>query len=50
MHLKEVLAWYPTVLLSLLPGCTILPDANDDIQTIITEIETLTMTLGAISD
>jgi len=50
MHLEEVLARYPAVLLSLLPRSTILSDANDDIQAVVTEIQALAMTLRAISD
>ena len=34
----------------LLPGSTVLSDTDNDIQTIVTQVETLAVTLGAVTD
>lgn len=34
----------------LLPGSTVLSDTNNHIETVVTEVETLTVTLGAVTD
>ncbi len=49
-HLEEVLSGDPTILNSLLPRGPILAHADDDVETVITEVEALTVALGAISD
>lgn len=46
---KEILAWHPTIFLRLFPRCSILANTNNDIQTIIPCIQTLSMSTSAIS-
>lgn len=48
--IEQVLAGNPAVLDGLLPGSTILADTDNDVQTLVTEVETLTVTLGAVAD
>lgn len=50
IHLEEVLAWNPAVLLGVLPGLTVLSDTNNDIKAIVTHVQGLSMTLGSIAD
>jgi len=50
VNVEEVLARDPTVLLGLLPRSTTLSDTDDDVQAVVAKVETLTVTLGAISD
>lgn len=45
IDLEEVCAGYPAILLSLLPACAVLPHANDNIETVVTEIQPLAMPL-----
>lgn len=47
---EQVGAGNPAILLCLFPRGAILAHANDDIQTVVAEVETLTMTLGAVAD
>ena len=50
IHVEEVGAFYPSVLLSLLPARTVFPYANNNVQTIVAKIESLTVTLRAVAD
>lgn len=50
VNLEEVGSGDPAILDGLLPGCTVLSDTNDDIQAIVTEIETLAMALRSVAD
>jgi hypothetical protein len=50
VHLEQVCAWDPAVLLCLLPRLPVLSYTDDDVETIVAEIETLTVTLRAIAD
>ena len=50
VNVEQVLSWDPAILLRLSPRCTVPPDANDDIETVIAEVETLAVTLGAVAD
>ena len=50
VDLEEVLARHPAILLRLFPACTIFPDANDDVETIVAKVETLTVALRAVAD
>lgn len=50
LDIEQVLSGNPAVLDGLLPGSTILTDTNDDIEAVVTEVETLTVTLGAVAD
>jgi hypothetical protein len=45
IHFEQVLAWDPAILFGLFPGCTVLADADDDVQAIVSKVEALTMTL-----
>ena len=50
VDLEEVLAGDPAILLGVLPRLAVLSDADDDVETIVTEVETLAVTLGAVAD
>jgi hypothetical protein len=50
IDLEEVLAGNPAILLGVLPGLAVLADTNDDIEAVVTEVETLTVTLRAVAD
>ncbi len=50
VHLEQVGAWNPTILYCLFPRCAILSHTNYDVETIIAEIQTLPVTLGAVAD
>jgi hypothetical protein len=50
IDIEEVCAGNPAILNSFLPRSAVLSDANDDIETIVAEIEALTVALGAITD
>lgn len=47
IDLEEVLALNPSVLKSLLPGLATLADTDNDVETLIAGVKTLTVTLGA---
>lgn len=49
VNLEKVLSWYPSILNGLLPRLTILSDTNDDVEAVITEVKTLTVTLTNLS-
>lgn len=46
VDLEKVLALNPSILLSLLPRLSSLADTDNDVQTLISGIETLTVSLG----
>ncbi len=50
VHLEQVLAWHPSVLLRLFPALAILPHANDHVETIVAQVEPLAVTLRAVAD
>ena len=50
VHLEEVGAWNPAILDSLLPRLSIFPHTDDDVETVVTEVETLAVTLGSVAD
>lgn len=50
VNVEEICAWYPSILLSFFPGSAILSDTDDHVQAIVTQIETLTVTLRAVTD
>lgn len=50
IHVEQVLAWNPAILFCFFPRGTILSNADDDIQAVVTEVESLAVTLGAIAD
>ena len=50
VDLEEVYAGLPAVLDGLLPGSTIFPDTDNDVQAVVAEVEALAVTLGAVAD
>jgi hypothetical protein len=50
IDIEQVLAGNPAILLGVLPRLAALPDTNDDIEAVVTEVETLTVTLRAVAD
>jgi hypothetical protein len=50
IDIEQVLARHPSILHSLLPRGTILPHTDDDIETIVAEVEALAVALGAVAD
>jgi len=50
VNVEEVLAGNPAILLGLLPAGTALSNTDNDVQAVVAKVETLTVTLGAISD
>jgi len=50
IDLEEGLSWNPAILLSVLPRLSILSYTNNDVETLITHVQGLGVTLGAISD
>lgn len=48
--IKEGLSGDPTVLLSLLPGLSTLSDTNNDLDTLVSGVEGLTVTLRSVTD
>lgn len=50
VHLEEICAGDPAILLRLFPGCSVLSHTDDDVQAVVAEIETLSMALGAVAD
>ena len=47
---EQGLALDPSVLLGLLPGSTALSDTDNDVETVVTGVERLTVTLGSVTD
>jgi hypothetical protein len=50
INIEQILAGNPAILNCFLPGCTVLSNANYDIEAIVAEIETLTVALRSVSD
>lgn len=50
VNVEEVLARDPAVLLGLLPRGTALSDTDDDVQAVVAKVESLTVSLRAVSD
>lgn len=50
VDVEEVLAGDPAVLLGLLPAGTALPHADDDIEAVVAEVETLSVSLRTVAD
>lgn len=50
IDLEQVLAGYPAILYCFFPRGTVLSDTNDDIEAVVSEIQTLTVTLRSIAD
>src|SRR6202011_977292 len=49
-NVKEILSWNPSIFLGLFPGRSILTNPNNDIQSIIPGIQSLSMTLRSVSN
>ncbi len=47
---EQVLACNPSVLLSLPPGLSTLTDTNNDVETLVASVKTLSVTLGSVTD
>lgn len=50
VNVKQVLAWNPAILLGLLPAGTVFPDTDDDVEPVVAEVETLSVTLRAVAN
>lgn len=50
VYLEEIRTRHPAVLLRLFPASTVLSHANDHVESVVTEIQSLTVTLRAIAD
>ena len=50
IDLEEVLSRNPAILLGILPRLAVLPHADDDVQAVVPEVETLAVALGAVAD
>ena len=50
VHVEEVLPGDPAILLGVLPRLSVLPDADDDVEAVVPEVEALAVALGAVAD
>ena len=50
VNVEEVLALNPAILCRLFPAGTALSHTNDDIEAVVAEVETLAVSLRAVSD
>lgn len=50
VNVEQVLASNPAILLSILPGLSVLSDTNDDVEAVVTEVKTLAVALRAIAN
>ena len=50
IDLEEVLAGNPAILDCVLPGLAVLAHTDDDVEAVVTEVETLAVALGAVAD
>lgn len=50
VNLKQVLALDPSILLGLLPRLSVLSYTDNDIQTVVAEVETLSVSLRSVTD
>lgn len=50
IDIEKVLAGDPTILLGFLPRGTIFPHTNNNVEAVVTEVKTLTVTLGTITN
>lgn len=50
VDVEEVLAGDPAILLCVLPAGTALSNSNDDIEAVVAEVESLSVTLRTVSD
>jgi hypothetical protein len=50
INVEQVLARNPAILLGLLPRSTVLPYTDNDVETVVAEVQTLAVALGAVAD
>lgn len=50
VDLEQVLAGDPAILDGVLPGLAVFSHTDDDVQAVVTEVETLAVALGAVAD
>lgn len=50
VDIEQVCAGDPTILLRLFPACAVFPDTNNHVESIVAQVQTLTMTLRAVTD
>ena len=50
IHVEEVLARDPAILLRLFPACAVLAHTDDHVQAVIAEVQALAMALRAVAD
>jgi hypothetical protein len=50
INFEKVLAGNPAVLYRIFPRLAVLPNTDDDIETVVAKVQTLAMALGAIAD
>jgi hypothetical protein len=50
VNVEQVLAGDPAILKSLLPRLAALSDTDNDVQAVVTKVETLAMALRAVAD
>lgn len=50
VNLEQVLALNPAVLQGVFPRLAALPHTDDDVQAIVTQVQTLAVALGAVAD
>lgn len=50
VNLEQIRAWDPAILLSLFPRATVFPHADDYIEAIVSQVETLAVSLGAVTN
>ena len=50
VDIEQVLAGNPAILLSVLPGLSVLSDTNNDVEAVVTEVKTLAVTLRTVTN
>ena len=50
IHLEQIPAWNPAILLSFLPRGAILAHPNDHVKPVVAEVQTLPMTLRTVAN
>ncbi len=50
IHLEEILAWHPAILLRLFPALSVLAHTNDHVETVVAQVQALAVALRAVAD
>ena len=50
INVKQISVWNPAICFSFLPRSTILSDTDDDIESIVAQIQALSVTLRSVTD